>query len=236
MRVLFLTGSGLSADSGLPTFRGLDGLYSQLSAEEFLSARQYAQSPDLVEHWIQELRDAAARVSPNAAHKALASYQSRYPDTVLFTQNVDMLLERAGARKVIHLHGRLDRLRCVGHGHITMIGAAAPQMALAPCSRCRSALRSDVVLFGERAPFYSTLWRELEKSGHSDVLVVIGTQGIVMPINEITRTFRGRTILNNLHPGDTVDSALFDVVIEEPAADAAARLVDQLEQWRAPGN
>lgn len=113
MRVLALSGSGLSADSGLPTFRGAGGLYGCLRAEEFLSADGYARDSEAVVAWLDRLR-AAAAAEPSRAHVALAAYQTQHPDVVLCTQNVDMLLEQAGAREVFHPHRRLDRLRCVG--------------------------------------------------------------------------------------------------------------------------
>jgi NAD-dependent deacetylase len=202
MRVLFLSGSGLSADSGLPTFRGAGGLYQGVTAEEFLSARGYARDPDAVEAWLERLRTAAGAAVPNRAHVALADYQARHPDTVLCTQNVDTLLERAGARQVVHLHGRLDQLRCLGHGHLVSLGAGTRAEGPDRCPRCGSRLRSDVVLFGEAAPAYRTLYAMLRRARSTDALVVIGTQGNVLPIDEMARAFPGRRLLNNLHRGE----------------------------------
>jgi NAD-dependent deacetylase len=226
MRVLFLSGSGLSAESGIPTFRAVDGLYNGINAEEFLSGSRYAQDPDAVEEWLDGLRETVNRAAPNAAHHALANYQRRYPNTVLMTQNVDSLLERAGAAEVVHLHGRLEDYRCLGHRH-----AAASRAAR--CLVCGSRIRSDVVLFGEPAPNYELLRKTLRDATPRDALVVIGTQGVVLPIAGIARAFPGPTLLNNLHESDAIDPDWFDVVIDGPATEAAPRIIATLDRWRA---
>jgi NAD-dependent deacetylase len=226
MRVLFLTGSGLSAESGIPTFRGAAGLYAGMNAEEFLSAEHYAKDPLSIEEWLDQLRETVSRATPNAAHRALAEYQQHYPDTLLMTQNVDSLLEESGAIDVVHLHGRLDDFRCLGHGHAA--GSRADR-----CLVCGSRVRSDVVLFGERAPNYELLRRALRDATPRDALVVIGTQGVVLPIAGIARAFPGPTLLNNLHESDAIDPDWFDEVIDAPATVAAPQIIATLDRWRA---
>ena len=223
--VLFLTGSGLSADSGLPTFRGAGGLYEGLSAEAFLSAGYYRRDPEAVEAWLDGLREREAASPPNAAHVALATYQATHAGTLIFTQNVDTLLERAGAPSVVHLHGRLDRLRCLGHSHTLSLEGRTRASAPERCPRCASRLRTDVVLFGESAPEYHTLYRALEHATSLDALVVIGTQGVVLPVREFARAFPGMKILNDPHPGPHLGPELFDHVLEARAADAAPELI-----------
>lgn len=233
MRVLFLTGSGLSADSGLPTFRGAGGLYNGVPAEELLSAEGYARDAEGVESWLDRLRVAAANATPNAAHIAMAAYQARFPETALFTQNVDSLLERAGAREVVHLHGRLDRVRCRGHAHGFSLDEPPQLLPLVRCPQCGSRLRTDVVLFGELAPAYNTLQSALRRATQTDALVVIGTRGNVLPVGDFARAFPGLKILNNLHKSDSIDPALFDHVFEERAAESIDRIVELLEASRA---
>jgi NAD-dependent deacetylase len=225
MRVLFLSGSGLSAESGIPTFRGADGLYAGMNAEAFLSAEHYAKDPAAIEDWLDQLREIASGATPNAAHRALGEYQRQYPDTLLVTQNVDSLLEHAGAIDVVHLHGRLDQFRCVDHGHAAISRAGR-------CSACGSHVRSDVVLFGERAPNYEVLRSTLRDATPRDALVVIGTQGVVLPIAGIVRAFPGPTLLNNLHESDAIDPDWFDEVIDAPATVAAPRIIATLDRWR----
>src|SRR5688572_21850747 len=139
MRGFFLSG-------GLPTFRGAGGLYQGVAAHQFLSARGHARGPDAVEAWLERLRIAVGVAVPNRAHVALAGYQARYPHTVVCTQNVDTLLERAGARDAVHSRGRLDRLRWLGHGPLVSLGSSTRADGPDWCSWCVSRLRSDVVL------------------------------------------------------------------------------------------
>jgi NAD-dependent deacetylase len=232
MRVLVVSGSGLSADSGLPTFRGAGGLYESLPAEQFLSATTYARDPDAIEAWLDTLRAANERAEPNAAHAGLAAYQARYRETLLLTQNVDTLFERAGARRVVHLHGRLDQLRCLGHAHPVPLGPGGRAVTPARCPRCGSRLRSDVVLFGERAPAYDVLWTALRRADPTDALVVVGTQGGVLPMDDIVRAFPGRTLLNNLHDSAWLRPERFTRVLMGRAAEVIDELVATLEEWR----
>ncbi len=235
MRVVVLSGSGLSADSGLPTFRGAGGLYEGMPAEELLSAATYARDPEAVEGWLDALRAAGDGARPNAAHLGLAAYQARHPDTLLLTQNVDTLLERAGAGDVVHLHGRLDRLRCLGHAHTLPLGAGGRSGAPARCPRCGSRLRSDVVLFGEAAPGYGALWSALRRARPADALVVVGTQGGVLPVDDMVRAFPGRTLLNNLHESPWLRPEQFTAVVVGRAAAAIEEIVATLDAWRAAG-
>lgn len=231
MRVIFLTGSGLSADSGLKTFRGHDGLYAGMRAEEVLSARNYRRNPDQVESFLSELRASIAAAEPNDAHRGIAQYCSAYPDSVVITQNVDDLLERAGVPEVIHLHGNIRSFYCLGHAHRVPV----PDGVLLPegrCPSCRSRLRSDVVLFEEAAPEYFTLRKVIKKHHSADVLVVIGTQGIVIPVAQIAGTFRGKKILNNLHASDAIPEVIFDAAFLESAATAFPKIRALLDEWR----
>jgi NAD-dependent deacetylase len=193
----------------------------------------YARDPDAIEAWLDTLRAASEGAEPNAAHVELATYQARYPETVLLTQNVDTLLERAGARRVVHLHGCLDQLRCLGHAHPVPLGSGGRAVAPPRCPRCGSRLRSDVVLFGERAPAYDVLWTALRRAGPTDVLVVVGTQGGLLPVDDIVRAFPGRTLLNNLHESAWLRPERFTRVLMGRAAEVIGELVATLEEWRS---
>lgn len=225
MTLICLSGSGLSAGSGLPTFRGAGGLHAGMRAEEFLSAASYARDPAAVERWHDGLRRAVLAVEPNAAHRALADLERRRPDTVLLTQNVDGLLQRAGAARVVELHGSLHRSRCLGHAHLApREGDWDPD---ARCTRCGARLRTDVVLFGEAAPGYATLRSTLRRAGREDVLLVVGTQGVVLPVTDIARAFPGRKLLVNLHASDDIDDDAFDLVVHAPAEEVLEVLVSR---------
>lgn len=175
MRVLFFTGSGLSAGSGIPTFRGRGGLYAGLAAEQVLSDTMLRRNPELVHRFHDDLRELAADKQPNAAHHALAAWQRRHPgETDVVTMNIDGLLEAAGCPKVVHLHGELCKMRALGNRHVTAdVGSARywsgpeggePHAAVFRkgqdtgrqvagyrfrCPITGSGFRPDVVLFGE---------------------------------------------------------------------------------------
>jgi NAD-dependent deacetylase len=203
-----------------------------MPAEAFLSAATYARDPEAVEAWLDSLRAAADAAEPNPAHVGLAAYQARYPDTRLFTQNVDTLLERAGAADVVHLHGRLDQLRCLGHAHVLPLAVGRRAGASSRCSQCGARLRSDVVLFGERAPAYARLWAALRRARTGDALVVIGTQGGVLPVADMVRAFPGRTLLNNLHDSPWLPAERFTAVMYGRAGEVIQELVATLDRWR----
>lgn len=236
MRTIFFTGAGLSADSGVPTFRGPGGIYKNLPVEEWLTGENYAREPmkSEIDAWYDSRRQHLATCEPNAAHRGIAEYALRHPETIVMTQNVDDLLERAGLHedRVLHLHGSIVHLRCRHCGHRIRIGyhRDPAQGCLAP--GCGGPLRTDVVLFGEPAPLYREMWQILAEQGPDDALVVIGTHGSVIAIGETARRLPGLRILNNLHPSEALDETAFDQVIRAPAAEAFPRIVELLDQWR----
>jgi NAD-dependent deacetylase len=225
MRVVFLTGAGLSAESGLPTFRGPEGLYEGMRAEEILSSDGYRRDPAFVENFMAQRREAMLKAAPNAAHMAIASYANSHPGTVVLTQNIDNLLERAGCPDVIHLHGEIMWLRCLGRSHRTP--ATVPHTAR--CEKCQSRLRSDVVLFGETAPAYSVLRSALASQTEDDALVVVGTQGGVIPIGRVLHLISGKKILINAHPSEHLPESLFDSVHIMPATQGLPLALESLQ-------
>lgn len=242
MRTIFFTGAGLSADSGVPTFRGPGGIYKNLPVEQWLTGENYRREParSEIDAWYDARRQHLAACEPNAAHRGIADYAQRFPETVVMTQNVDDLLERAGlpADRILHLHGSIVHLRCVACGHRIHIGYTRDPDQRCPATGCSAAgrpghLRTDVVLFGEEAPRYQDMWRELAEHRADDALVVIGTHGSVIAIGQIARRLPGLRILNNLHPSDALDESAFDEVIRAPAAEAFPRIAELLAEWRA---
>ena len=177
-RVVVLTGAGVSAESGVPTFRDADGLWEGHRVEDVATPEGYAAQPAVVQRFYDERRAALAGVQPNPAHLALARLEERLGDDLLVvTQNIDDLHERAGSTRVLHMHGRLrsalcaacasrtDWLHDLGHGP--------------PCPACgAAALRPDVVWFGE-VPY--EMDRILESLERADLFVSVGTSGAVYP-------------------------------------------------------
>ncbi|KQT92047.1 NAD-dependent deacylase [Marmoricola sp. Leaf446] len=178
MRVVVLTGAGISAESGLPTFRDADGLWEGHDPMTVATPEAYDADPDLVQRFYDERRAALARVEPNAAHRALARLEEHLGDDLhLVTQNVDDLHERGGSRRVHHLHGRLRAAWCTAcdarHEWTTTL-ADRP-----PCPACGSrGLRPDVVWFGE-VPHDTHLVEQALLD--CDLFVAIGTSGLVYP-------------------------------------------------------
>jgi NAD-dependent deacetylase len=237
MRTIFFTGAGLSADSGVPTFRGPGGLYNGIPAEYWLTGENYSREPwrSEIDLWYDARRKHLATCEPNAAHLGIASYALRYPETLVITQNVDDLLERAGLPedRIMHLHGSLLHLLCVEKGHRLRIGYRRDPDLVCPEPGCGSRLRADIVLFGENAPLYQAMWQALDQQGPDDALVVIGTQGTVISIGEAARVMPGLRLLNNLHSSAALDESSFDQVFRAPAAETFPRILEILEQWRS---
>lgn len=221
-KVIILTGAGLSAESGIRTFRDSNGLWENHSIDVVCNGATWRANFDLVQKFYNDRRTQLAAAEPNAAHRMIAAWQERY-DTVLLTQNVDDLLERAGCRDVVHLHGFLPEMQCVECGHVWNIGYWAWGKG-GHCERCPSikGVRPNIVFFGEPAPKYELLWDAFSLNRLSDVAVVIGTSGVVLPVTQMAAQFRGYKILNNLAPEPAIDGDVFDHVIYLPATQAVA--------------
>ena len=187
-RVVVFTGAGMSAESGVPTFReALTGLWAQFDARKLGTPEAFAADPALVWGWYEWRRAEALRVEPNAGHRAVAAIEAPLPDTVVITQNVDDLHERAGSAAPIHLHGSLFTPCCSDCGL-----AATPPPApvggerITPprCGHCASDVRPGVVWFGEALPT-AELSAAAEAAMMCDLLVTVGTSGLVYPAAEI---------------------------------------------------
>ncbi len=234
MRILILSGAGLSAGAGIPTFRDAGGLYTGLfegeAPESVLSAEGYRRDPARVERFLGMLRQRVGEAAPSEVHRGCAAIEGEFVGTVHCTQNVDDLLERGGARNVVHLHGRIRVLRCLDHGHEVDIGFQRdPELRC----RCGAPLRSDVVLFEELAPQYARLYDEVARLGPDDVFVVIGTHGSVVPVAPLVGAARGRKILNLLRPSEYIPESLFDRVYYQPADEAIDAIRRDLARWRS---
>lgn len=177
--IVILTGAGISAESGLPTFRDKDGLWEGHRVEEVATPEAFARSPELVHRFYNLRRAALAEVEPNAAHRALARLQREHPGKVtLITQNVDDLHERAGSTAVIHMHGQLLKVRCTRCDHVACwSGDLGTDTACPNCGKPGN-LRPDIVWFGEMPHHMETIAEALQGA---DVFVAVGTSGHVHP-------------------------------------------------------
>jgi NAD-dependent deacetylase len=178
--VTILTGAGISADSGVPTFRGADGLWRTYRAEDLATPEAFARDPRLVWEWYNWRRELIATKSPNPAHIALAEIERRLPDKFwLITQNVDGLHRAAGSQRLSEIHGNIWRVRCTGCGIISE-NREIPLPILPTCQRCHALLRPHIVWFGESLR-EEDLRRCDEALRACDLLLVIGTSGVVYP-------------------------------------------------------
>lgn len=220
--IVILTGAGISAESGLATFRGPNGLWEGHRVEDVCTPEALARDPLLVHRFYDERRAKLAEVAPNAAHQALAALDAAWAgDLLIVTQNVDDLHERAGARRLVHMHGALNSALCAACGKAApWSGALSPGTACAGCAAPR--LRPDIVFFGEM-PY--EMDRIYDAIAEADLFVSIGTSGAVYPAAGFVQTAReagARTIELNLEP--SAGSALF----EESRMGPATRLVPDL--------
>lgn len=217
--IVILTGAGVSAESGLATFRGPDGLWEGHRVEDVCTPQALARDPALVHAFYDARRAQLPRVAPNDAHRALARLDAEWPGELLIvTQNVDDLHERAGARRLLHMHGQLKSALCAACG--ARSPCEGPLAEKPPCPACQApGLRPDIVFFGE-IPY------EMERIeaalARADLFVSIGTSGAVYPAAGFVQTARhcgARTLELNLDP--SAGSIFFD----ESRMGAASALV-----------
>ncbi len=234
-RVVVFTGAGISAESGVPTFRGAGGLWGRYRPEDLATPEAFARDPVLVWQWYAWRRGLVASCEPNAAHRSLAAWAARREGVTLVTQNVDDLHERAGAGALLKLHGSLMRDRC----HACGLGAPAEPVdasgaaSLPRCGACGGPRRPDVVWFGELLP-EAALASAFRAAGEADACLVVGTAGAVYPAAGVVHAARaaGATIIV-VDPGATGFDDLADIRLTGPAGRLVPALVDPV--GGAPG-
>jgi NAD-dependent deacetylase len=222
-RVVAFTGAGVSAESGIPTFRGAGGLWRSFRAEDLATPEAFARDPKLVWEWYEWRRDLVRSAEPNAAHRAIA----RIADAVVVTQNVDALHVRAGSADVIELHGNMFRARCTREVKTQTIHDAFP--SLPPHCACGALLRPDIVWFGEMLP-HGALERAAAEIAAADLLLVIGTSGVVYPAAGLVELSRGLSI--EINPAASGVSSACTFAIPSTAAATTPAIVDAILEGR----
>ena len=196
MKIVILTGAGISAESGLGTFRDEDGRWTQYDLNDVATPEGFARNPALVHEFYNARRANCIASSPNAAHDALARLQQGAHEVTLITQNVDDLHERAGSTDVIHMHGGLMRALCAACGN--RWDAAAIMSPDDPCPHCAAkSTRPDVVWFGEIPYAMDTI---MQVTATADLFVAIGTSAEVYPAAGLVELAKGDTLELNLEP------------------------------------
>jgi NAD-dependent deacetylase len=230
-RVFVLTGAGVSAESGLPTFRGVDGLWRGHRVEDVATPEAFRNNPELVWQFYSERRKRAANVQPNAAHRALAELERKLGDRFfLCTQNVDSLHEQAGSQRLVHMHGRLMQTRCSRDSC-----KAAPfdderlylsRAEIPTCPKCGSMVRPHICWFGETPYAMDRIFEQLKAI---QVLLTVGTSGVVEPAASFVRMARAnRARAIYIGPEQPVNARFFDEVVLGKAGVVLPGLVKEL--------
>lgn len=243
-KLIIFSGAGLSAESGISTFRDSNGLWENHKIDEVCNQFTWKNNFDLVHKFYNQRRVQLKDVEPNEAHKTIARLQEKYGnDCFVITQNVDDLLERAGVKNLMHVHGDLTRMHCEACGEKWSIGYEAWDHENGECPKCKSkkGVRPDIVFFGGVAPMYSYMHRAFENLMDKDsILVVIGTMGNVVPIAAIIgkisnrtlkneKSVRAKTILNNFEESEYLPAELFDHVFYDKATCALPQIEKIIE-------
>ncbi|HUP50239.1 MAG TPA: NAD-dependent protein deacylase [Thermoanaerobaculia bacterium] len=218
-KVVVFTGAGVSADSGIPTFRGNEGLWRTFRAEDLATPEAFLRDPLLVWEWYEMRRAIIRAAAPNAAHQAVAAL----PGAVVVTQNVDGLHARAGSADVVELHGNIFRVRCTREG--TRAARPEPFDSLPPVCECGALLRPDVVWFGEMLAEEAIARASTAMIG-ADLLLVIGTSGVVYPAAGLVSLHDGLSI--EINPQASTLSSACTIAIAARAAEAAPAIVEAI--------
>jgi len=229
-RVLALTGAGISAESGIPTFRGRDGWWRQEDPTRLATQAAFDQDPTHVWEWYQYRRGLLADAEPNPGHRALADLEAGGRDVLVATQNVDDLHERAGSRQVTHIHGSIWIVRCTGCG-VERHDATSPFPELPPrCDDCHELLRPAVVWFGEMLPAEPLLRIARFLRPGVDVALVIGTEATFGYIQGFAlEARRAGALLVEVNPGRTLLSDHVDLRIEGAAGVVLPDVADRVD-------
>ena len=230
MRIVAFTGAGISAESGIPTFRGKDGLWKKFKAEELATPEAFFRNPKLVWEWYDWRRQLIAKAEPNDAHKILVKMEEEFPDFWVITQNVDGLHQRAGSKKVIELHGNIWKVRCVDCGQESY-DYRAPLPEIPPrCEKCGGLLRPGVVWFGETLPL-DALEEAYRLSREADIFIVIGTSGVVYPAAELPYVAKehGAEVIE-VNPEKTPISRIADKVYQEKASTGLKKVYEYIKE------
>ena len=225
-RVVALTGAGISAESGIPTFRdAMTGLWARFRPEELATPQAFLRDPKLVWEWYAWRRARVEQAEPNAGHRALAELESRVPDFLLVTQNVDGLHARAGSRRITELHGNITRVKCFDCERIAD-DAALSDVAVPPrCVHCGGMLRPDVVWFGEMLPA-DALNQAMRASTECEVFLSVGTSTVVEPAASLPfYALRGGAVVIEVNPDPTPLTPHASFSLRGPAATVLPALV-----------
>jgi NAD-dependent deacetylase len=227
-RVVVFTGAGVSAESGIPTFREPEtGLWARYDPMELATLDGFLEDPPLVWRWYEHRFGLAAQAAPNPGHAAIAELERLVPGTVVVTQNVDGLHQRAGSTDVVELHGTMHRFKCLHgrHGGYTLEQVRALPDAPPHCPECGDLMRTDVVWFGEALP-EDALLRAEELALACDAMLMVGTSAIVYPAAALPlMALEARAVVIEVNPEPSALSARVQHVLAGKGGEVLPRLV-----------
>lgn len=221
-KIVFVTGAGISQESGIPTFRGNDGLWRRYDPMQLATIDAFYEDPKLVWEWYEERRANILAAKPNAGHFAISEL-AKFKEVIVLTQNIDGLHQRSGSRNVLELHGSIIRIKCTVCDFKENIATSFD--SLPPKCKCGNILRPDVVWFGEGLP--QDVWGEaIFHAQTCDVMIIAGTSLVVSPANTLPLYAKQNgAVLIEVNPEKTVMSSEMELLVRQTSANALPKLV-----------
>jgi len=226
-KIVFVTGAGISQESGIPTFRDKDGLWRNYNAMELATIDAFYKNPKLVWEWYNERRRNIFSAQPNLGHKAITKLE-KYAEVVILTQNIDGLHQKAGSTKVLELHGSIVKIKCSVCDFKDEIITEFSEIP--PLCKCGNILRPDVVWFGESLP--QDVWQKaIIFSSQCDLMIIAGTSLVVSPANTLPiYAKQNNAILIEINPKKTDMSSEMDLVIRNTSARVLPKFVSMFKE------
>jgi NAD-dependent deacetylase len=232
-KLVFFTGAGISAESGIATFRGENGIWNKMKPEELANFDAFMRNPDLVWEWYQHRRDIVNNAQPNPGHLTIAALE-KYYDVTVVTQNIDNLHGRAGSTKIFELHGNIERNFCVVCGTFYNLPDLEIKNTAPKCKHCGGLVRPDVVWFGETLPQDQYSGGE-KAAAWSDICFVVGTSAVVYPAAYIPMHAKhgGAYVVEiNIEPTELSKSA--DYSIYGKSGEILPKLLEEIKKFKEP--
>ncbi|MHB1457995.1 MAG: SIR2 family NAD-dependent protein deacylase [Armatimonadota bacterium] len=228
--VCVFTGAGISAESGIPTFRDSGGLWETYKLEDLVTPEAFSRDPITVWRWHLWLRSLSCKAEPNEAHKIIAEMETTYPEFMVITQNVDDLHERAGSKQIAKIHGDIMQITCLSDGHLsrvdskTIIDEVTDAKSLPVCSVCGGKTRPNVVWFGEMLPM-EPLSKAYEAAGNCNLFIIVGTSGVVSGGYGFTEMAKkAGALIIEVNPEESTLSHFADICIRNSAVSAMSQI------------
>lgn len=229
-KVVFFTGAGISAESGIPTFRGKDGIWNKLKPEELANFNAFMRNPQMVWEWYNHRKKIIHESKPNSGHIAIAEFEKYFDDVTVVTQNIDNLHRRAGSKKIYELHGNIERNYCVDCR--TFYNEELDFSEGVPKCRCGGLIRPDVVWFGEFLPA-DQLEASERAAINSDIFFVVGTSAVVYPAAGLVYTAkRSGSYIVEVNIEETEVSSIADISFFGEAGKVLPEILEEVKKLK----